>query len=170
MKLGLIYKYTSKTTNKSYIGKSMKYRFELRQQHHKKDINSPTKFSRAKKKYGYDDFILEIIEDNIPKNLMSEREKYWIKYYDTFNNGYNSTIGGEGGNTYANKTPEEMEAIKRKISKANSGSNNGNKGQFVGPRNVWYGKRPHNALDITLINIKTNEIKLLIEHIKLQIF
>lgn len=27
-------------------------------------------------------------------NLLDEKEKYWIKYYDSYNHGYNSTIGG----------------------------------------------------------------------------
>lgn len=140
MKNGLIYKITNKTSKKSYIGKSMEYRFEYRIEQHKND-NSDTHFARAKRKYGWDDFIIEIIEENIPKHKMSDREKYWISYFDTFNNGYNSTVGGEGGNTYAKKTKDEMKIIKEKISKANKGSNNGNKGQYVGEKNGMYGKK-----------------------------
>jgi hypothetical protein len=49
--------------------------------------------------------------------------------------------GGEGGNTYAGKTSEEMEIIKKKISAANLGERNGNKGQFKGPLNSMYGKK-----------------------------
>lgn len=130
--LGLIYKYTSKTTKKSYIGKSMKYRFEYRQKQHKED-SSNTHFARAKRKYGYDDFELTILEDNIPKELLSEREKFWIKEYDSVENGYNSTYGGEGGNTYIKKSKKELDEIKAKISKANK-LNNGNKGQYVGEK------------------------------------
>lgn len=27
---------------------------------------------------------------------MIEKEKYWIQYYDSYNNGYNQTLGGDG--------------------------------------------------------------------------
>lgn len=41
-----------------------------------------------------DDF--EIIEDNIEtQKEADDREIYWISYYDSFNNGYNSTLGGD---------------------------------------------------------------------------
>lgn len=158
MNLGLIYKYTSKTTGKSYIGKSMEYRFEYRQKQHKED-NSNTHFARAKRKYGYDDFVLTIIEKNIPKDKMSEREKFWIKKFDTVKNGYNSTFGGEGGNTFLKKNDNEMKIISNKISKAISGERNGNKGQYTGEKNPMYGKRPHNALYLTVENIETKETK-----------
>ena len=29
----------------------------------------------------------------------NEREKYWINYYNSFNDGYNATKGGEGSPT-----------------------------------------------------------------------
>ena len=39
------------------------------------------------------------IEDCANSDL-NIREKYWIKYYDSFgNNGYNLTIGGDGAYT-----------------------------------------------------------------------
>lgn len=44
-----------------------------------------------------DDF--EIIESNIDsQNLANEREIYWIAFYDSYHNGYNSTPGGQSGN------------------------------------------------------------------------
>ena len=47
MKTGLIYKLTSKTSKKSYIGKSMEYRFEYRMLCHSTDF-SDTHLGRAK--------------------------------------------------------------------------------------------------------------------------
>ena len=44
-------------------------------------------------KYGLEHFHIEEIE-NVENNMLDEREKYWIKYYNSYNNGYNSTIGG----------------------------------------------------------------------------
>lgn len=40
--------------------------------------------------YGVDSFILEIIEFEVKSNNLLEREKYWIKYFQSeFPNGYN---------------------------------------------------------------------------------
>ena len=136
----LIYKITNKLNGKSYIGKSMEYRFKHRIKQHKND-NSNTHFARAKRKYGFDNFEISIIEKGIDKNEISNKEKYWIKYFDTFNNGYNSTIGGEGGNTFSKRTKQEMELTSLKISNSIKGCKNGNKGQYVGNKNPMYGKR-----------------------------
>lgn len=135
----LIYKITNKINGKAYIGKSMEYRFEYRIKQHKND-NSDTHFSRAKRKYGFDNFEISIIEKEIDKNEISNREKYWIEYFDTFNNGYNSTIGGEGGNTFVKRTEQQMKLTSLKISKSIKGNKNGNKGQYVKEKNPMYGK------------------------------
>lgn len=161
MELGLIYKYTSKTTNKSYIGKTLHSNYTRRHNKHKYEKDD-SHFGRAKTKYGYEDFELSIVEDNIPADKLDEREIFWIAEYDSFNNGYNSTKGGEGGNTYSKRTKEQMEETKRKISLANKGKNNGiakNPHLVQGERNGMYGKRPHNALYVILENVETGEKK-----------
>jgi len=38
--------------------------------------------------------------EECPKELLDEREIYWIKYYNTFENGYNLTVGGNSGFHY----------------------------------------------------------------------
>ena len=76
-------------------------------------------------KYGINNFSFEIIEE-CKKNELSEKEKYWINYYNSISpNGYNLTKGGDGGNTYQYRTEKQMEETKRKISEATSGENNG---------------------------------------------
>lgn len=59
---------------------------------------------------------------------MNNKEIYYINKYNSTNKtiGYNLTNGGDGGNTYRYKTELELNIIKNKISKANSGLNNGN--------------------------------------------
>ena len=43
-------------------------------------------------KDGLENFTFEIIEEcKKDSQILNEREKYWIKYYDSFNNGYNSS-------------------------------------------------------------------------------
>jgi hypothetical protein len=48
---------------------------------------------QAFNKYGIENFNFEEIEE-IENSLLDEREKYWINYFDSYKNGYNSTLGG----------------------------------------------------------------------------
>lgn len=53
-------------------------------------------------KYGTDNFVFEEIEE-ATEELLDEREKFWISYYDSSNpqKGYNLTIGGQGKRNYS---------------------------------------------------------------------
>lgn len=92
-----IYKYTNKLNGKSYIGYSQN--IENRYQQHLYDANHPerkgTGIDIAIRKYGIENFTFEILELDEKEDL-SERERYWISYYDSYNNGYNRTVGGDG--------------------------------------------------------------------------
>ena len=58
--------------------------------------NQNGKFSNAIKKYGFNFFTPEILEDNLSEEKAKELEQYYIEYYDSYNNGYNTTMGGDG--------------------------------------------------------------------------
>lgn len=90
---GIIYKITNKVNGKSYIGQT-RYTIEFRwkQHQHKKDN---TYFYNAIHKYGVENFSIEILEECNIEDLNS-REIFYIAKYDTFNNGYNLTIEGDG--------------------------------------------------------------------------
>lgn len=90
---GIIYKITNKVNGKSYIGQT-RYTLEFRwKQHlHKKDN---VYFHNAIHKYGKDNFQLEILEE-CDVELLDSREMYYINKYNTFKEGYNLTIGGDG--------------------------------------------------------------------------
>ena len=61
-------------------------------------------------KYGWDNIRHEILVDDIPKEKAQELEKKLIAEFDSIQNGYNVSVGGEGTNaTYLN--PELLEAI-----------------------------------------------------------
>ena len=94
----MIYIWTSKTEYKSYIGKT-KYSPEDRLRGHLNDSanGSPLDFHTAIRKYGIDDFELNVLEEIFDND--NDNEVYWIDYYDTFRNGYNMTLGADGGNT-----------------------------------------------------------------------
>lgn len=60
---------------------------------------------RAIRKYGEDNFSIELIEDQINNQEVDNREKYWIDYYHSYIhskdcNGYNMTLGGGGTPKY----------------------------------------------------------------------
>ena len=97
-----IYKATSKTTGKVYIGQSSQTLQERINQHNSHAFNYQYNyhFHNAIRKYGKNDFDYEIIESDIKDhNILNKREKYWIEYYNSYYNGYNSTLGGDGRQT-----------------------------------------------------------------------
>ncbi len=92
-----IYKITNLINGHSYIGQA-KDIYDRYNRHHKYDYKSEKvqtyPLYQAFNKYGLDKFQIEVIELCDEKDL-DQREIYWIKYYDTFNNGYNATKGGQ---------------------------------------------------------------------------
>ena len=104
-----IYKITNNITNKVYIGLSIN--IEERWKTHKKryKMKSDKEYQkylyRSMRKYGLEAFTFEVIEECEQKDL-SNREIYWISYYDSYANGYNETPGGEiicvGGEAHPN--------------------------------------------------------------------
>lgn len=86
-----IYRITNLKTNEAYIGKSTN--IKTRWQNHCKtaiglDGMARTKIHSAMKEYGIDNFSFEVLEKCTKENY-SEREKYWINFYETNIYGYN---------------------------------------------------------------------------------
>lgn len=97
---GFIYKITNKLNNKVYIGQTIQKPIERFYQHCAKKCDNyilNMVIHKAIFKYGKDNFTFEVIEE-IPKQQLNEREEYWIKYYNSYTDGYNSTKGGQKGN------------------------------------------------------------------------
>jgi group I intron endonuclease len=117
LKEGYIYCFTS-PSNKKYYGKTINIKKRLIQ--HRNTKNTNWYFCRAIKKYGFQNFKFEIIENfkNIEKEFLNEREKFWINKDNTNNEdfGYNLTIGGDGTPGY-----KQSEEAKRKIGDFNRG-------------------------------------------------
>lgn len=89
-------------SGKRYYGFTMD--LELRKLHHKCHVKAGTKnkFYNAIRKYGWNSIKWEIIEEHKAeskkdlKNILSEREIFWISESDSYRRGYNMTIGGDG--------------------------------------------------------------------------
>lgn len=92
-----IYKITNNINGKMYIGQSV----DIYDRWIKEKAPSASKYAlqKAFDKYGRENFTFEIIE-RLKLEELDEREIYWIAYYDTYNNGYNETLGGNAGRKY----------------------------------------------------------------------
>ena len=111
-------------TNVKYIGQTCENfyrRWTFHKWNFKNNKHSNSYMQNAWNKYGEENFKFYPIEsfdisekDNILKNKIDELEKYYIEKYDTFNNGFNLTTGGEK----CNMRPLSDEA-KRKIGNKN---------------------------------------------------
>lgn len=96
---GFIYKITNKVNGKVYIGQTIQNVKERFYQHCAHKCNREVlnmAIHKAIFKYGKKNFTIEVIEEIESTNL-NDRERYWIQYYDSYNKGYNSTIGGQKG-------------------------------------------------------------------------
>lgn len=101
-----IYKITNKINGKAYIGQSVhiekRWAREKQEAFCKGSKSYDYILSRAFRKYGIDQFSFEILEE-CSREKLNEREKYYISLYNTYYNGYNATLGGDGGGTSINK-------------------------------------------------------------------
>ena len=90
-----IYKITNQETDECYIGQAVDV--ATRWKDHAKcglgiDTPANNKLYKAMQEYGLNKFSFELIE-KCDRDLLNEKEKYYIELYDSCNYGYNSTIG-----------------------------------------------------------------------------
>lgn len=116
----IIYKYIKIDENEVvYVGRTNN--LERRRREH--EVYEPTEvnrphynypLSRGIRKYGKDAYKCEIIEEVFTYEESLKQEKYWIKYYNTFNDPskYNYTPGGELSFTTAKFEDEIIEEVK----------------------------------------------------------
>lgn len=122
----IIYRHT--INNKDYIGYSSQTLEERLEEHIKNSLvdKSDRHFHRAIRKYGAENITSMILDVASTKNEAVFKERQYIVEFDTFKNGYNMTLGGDGGNTKEKYTEEEMTEWKKTFSERMSGMGNGN--------------------------------------------
>ena len=91
-----IYKITNLLTEQAYIGQSVNVADRWKQ--HCKcglgiDASTTNKLYNAMQKYGVWNFSFELLEQVHQRNLLNEKEKFWIDMYQSNKFGYNSTKG-----------------------------------------------------------------------------
>ena len=96
----IIYKVLNKINGKIYVGQTAKG-LEHRIAEHicwaKNGGSGGSLLHRAIRKYGVQSFEFSIVDLVLFREIASEKEKYWIKYFNSkVPNGYNLTDGGEG--------------------------------------------------------------------------
>lgn len=98
--MGLIYIIKNNCNDKVYVGQtttSMNQRWNHHITSAKNNLDSSMVIYNAMRKYGIENFYIELLENNIAgTDVLNEREKYWINYYNSLiPNGYNVREGGE---------------------------------------------------------------------------
>jgi len=92
-----IYKATNSITGKSYIGFDSAWPKRKNRHLENANYNREGKFYDAIRKYGWDKFQWEILYQSKDKeHTLNVMETQFIREYNTFNQGYNMTEGGEG--------------------------------------------------------------------------
>lgn len=122
----IIYKITNNINNKIYIGQTVRTLEERVAEHKRK---RKLLISKAFRKYGIENFKIEIIDEAKTIEELNDKEFNWIKFYNCITPlGYNQCEGG--GNTLGYHHKEES---KKKMSKKKSE-------MYLGKNNPFYGK------------------------------
>lgn len=131
-----IYSIYSKSQNKYYIGKSidihkrfLKHKSDLRlNQHHSKYLQN------VYNKYGEDDLVFQVIQE-CSYEESGELEKYYIKQFNSFKDGFNETEGGEWGAPGRKFSEETLKKMSENI-----------RGEKNPCYNKWGDMNPHNKI------------------------
>jgi len=101
----IIYKIQNKINDKIYIGQTKRDLSQRIAGHIKNDSH----IGRALRKYGLESFIISVIDHADIKEILDEKERYWIKSLDSRDpNGYNLTDGGDGLINPSEETKKKM--------------------------------------------------------------
>ena len=132
---GCIYLITNLINGKVYVGLTIREP-EIRWQEHEYSGRNPKyHFGYAIRSYGWENFKPEILAENIPIEELGDLEMYYIDLYDSYNNGYNSTKGGEG--TLGHLRTEEQRMAKIKACTKNHSVEGGGSIYFYKGLNKW---------------------------------
>lgn len=120
-----VYKITNKVNNKVYIGITSKGISARWKEHiYSAEHGCPFKLHNAIRKYGKENFSIELIDFCNSWEELTEKEQYYISEYKSLQDeyGYNMTEGGDGtfGRCHTEETKEKIrqKAIGREVTEA----------------------------------------------------
>lgn len=122
----LVYKLTNKVNGKCYIGQTSKMLKERMRKHYDSD---KMLVDKAISLYGKNNFDVEVIDHAFSIEELYEKERYWIKYYNSLiPNGYNQCLGGKTSEGFKHRDSSKklMSEWKRK--------------NYIGDKNPFWGK------------------------------
>jgi group I intron endonuclease len=143
-----IYKCVNTINGKVYVGFDSQWpnRQKIHKSNHKKVCY---KFYNAILKYGWENFEWTIIyQSKDREHTLKTMEPQFIKEYDSFKNGYNSTLGGEGVFGLKRKFSKEEIENKRKFMLGNQ-IGKANKGKFFSEERKQKLRKPKNLITRT---------------------
>lgn len=115
----IIYKIQNKINGKIYIGQTVGT-LQRRISQHKSNSKKKSVINMAIRKYGWDNFVAEVIDSAKSIEELNQKEIYWIQHYESIApNGYNLEIGG--------KNAINSEETRKKISQSLKGKYKGAK-------------------------------------------
>ena len=106
----IIYKVTNKKSGNVYIGQTVKSLEERKHNHFLSSLskNSKSKFHKAIKSYGIDNFNWEVVDTANSKDELNQKEIQHISEYNSIEDGYNMIDGGTGGYKHSEETIEKI--------------------------------------------------------------
>lgn len=133
----IIYKIENKINGHIYIGQTKQTLNARISSHLCTPLTSGMVVGKAFKKYGIESFLISIIDYAETKEVLNEKEKYWIKHYSCRGpNGYNLTDGGDG-------MENPSEETRKKLSAASKGRPSGMKGKHHSAETIQKMKNRH---------------------------
>lgn len=93
-------------SGKSYIGQSRNI-FARWSSHRRERRHDQVKLYNAIKKYSFDNFQKYILEECLIEHL-DERERFWIKEFNSVNYGYNCDYGGQSNKVFSQEHIEKL--------------------------------------------------------------
>lgn len=105
---GNLYVITNSVNDKVYVGKtykSIEERFKEHIKESKRERSKNRDIYKAMNTLGVDKFHINLL-GQFDEGLLEEKECEYIKLYDSYRNGYNNTLGGDG-KRYVEFTDEE---------------------------------------------------------------
>lgn len=142
----IVYMIRNKVNGMMYIGATTQSLKKRRITHlsHARNKNNDMVIAAAIREFGEDNFEWSIIEEVDNESDLERLEIYYIGYYDTYNNGYNQTIGGKGPTGF-----KHTEKAKENISK--------NHRDIKGKNNPGYGKCGKDNINAIGVKINGNQ-------------
>lgn len=109
----VIYAHRNKINNKYYVGQTRE-KPERRWRPNGEGYKNSPKFYSAIKKYGWNNFEHIILQPNLSESQVDDREKFWIKYYNSVENGYNCEQGGSKNKIISEQSRKKMSESAKK--------------------------------------------------------